>query len=85
MYLATLWIVITSLLDYPKPSMIEKRNLCAFIFFSQGCKAVLEWPLLFGATSFYVTLILKTIKDIGWIALITFLIFIYIGSAMYML
>ena len=52
---------------------------------SQGVKAVLDWLRLFDNTSFYVTLILKTIRDIGYIAFIIVIILIYIGSALYML
>ena len=46
---------------------------------------VLDWLRLFDNTSFYVTLILKTIRDIGYIAVIIVIILVYIGSAMYML
>ena len=46
---------------------------------------VLDWLRLFDNTSFYVTLILKTIRDIGYIAIIIVIILVYIGSAMYML
>ena len=46
---------------------------------------MLDWLRLFDNTSFYVTLIMKTIKDIGYIGLIIVTILVYIGSAMYML
>ena len=52
---------------------------------SQGAKAVLDWLRLFDNTSFYVTLILKTIRDIGYIAFIILIILIYIGSSLYCL
>ena len=48
-------------------------------------KAVLDWLRLLDNTSFYVTLITKTISDIGYIAFIIGIILIYIGVAMYML
>ena len=51
----------------------------------QGTKAVLDWLRLFDNTSFYVTLITKTISDIGYIGTIIVIILVYIGLAMYML
>ena len=48
-------------------------------------KAVLDWLRLFDNTSFYVTLITKTISDIGYIGFIIAIILIYIGVATYML
>ena len=52
---------------------------------SQGSKAVLDWLRLFDTTSFYVTLIIKTIVDIGSIAFIIVVILVYSGCALYML
>ena len=51
----------------------------------QGIKAVLDWLRLFDNTSFYVTLITKTISDILYIGFIIVIILVYIGLAMYML
>lgn len=51
----------------------------------QGVKAVLDWLRLFDNTSFYVTLITKTISDIGYIGFIIVIILVYIGLAMFML
>ena len=46
---------------------------------------MLDWLRLFDTTSFYVTLISKTIIDIGSIGFIIFIILVYCGCAMYML
>ena len=54
-YLATLWIVVTNLLDAKLP--MDKRVLCVLVIISQGIKAVLDWLRLFDSTSCYVTLI----------------------------
>ena len=51
----------------------------------QGIKIVLDWLRLFDNTSFYVTLITKTISDILYIGFIIVIILVYIGLAMYML
>ena len=65
--------------------LVEQRSFCTFVLLSQGCKAVLDWLRLFDTTSFYVTLITKTIIDIGSIAFIIIVILVYIGCAMHML
>ena len=67
-YLATLFIVVTNLSDTSLTAMLSKRVLCVFVIFSQGIKAVLDWLRLFDNTSFNVTLIYRTITDIGFIA-----------------
>ena len=46
---------------------------------------MLDWLRLFDNTSFYVTLITKTISDILYIGFIISIILVYIGMAMYML
>ena len=46
---------------------------------------MLDWLRLFDNTSFYVTLITKTISDILYIGFIIVIILVYIGLAMYML
>ena len=52
---------------------------------SQGMKATVDWLRLFDSTSFYVTLILKTFVNITYFLLITLILLIYIGNAIYML
>ena len=84
-YVATLWIVVTNLSDASLTTVMNQRVLCVFVIISQGIKAVLDWLRLFDNTSFYVTLIQRTITDIGYIGLIIAIILIYIGCAMFML
>ena len=84
-YLTTLWIVVADLLDANLPPIADKRVLCVFVIISQGIKAVLDWLRLFDNTSFYVTLISRTITDIGYIGLIIAIILVYVGCSMYML
>ena len=84
-YVGTVFIVLVHMFSTSEIDLTLERNLCAFIMISQGAKMVLDWLRLFDNTSFYVTLILKTIRDIGYIAVIIFIILVYIGSAMYML
>ena len=71
--------------DLHMPRLIEQRSFCTFVLLSQGGKAVLDWLRLFDTTSFYVTLIIKTIIDIGSIAFIIVVILVYSGCALYML
>ena len=71
--------------DLNMPRLIEQRSFCTFILLSQGSKAVLDWLRLFDTTSFYVTLIIKTIIDIGSIAFIIVVILVYSGCALEML
>ena len=61
------------------------RTICAFIFLSQGSKAIIDWLRLFDQTSFYVTLILQTFVDITYFMLIMILLLLYVGLAIYML
>ena len=84
-YLVTVFIIVINLFWKSGIALEQERNLCAFVLISQGAKMVLDWLRLFDNTSFYVTLILKTIRDIGYIAVIIVIILVYIGSAMYML
>lgn len=84
-YSVTLFIVIVNIFGDGTRIIGLERSLCSFVLLSQGAKAVLDWLRLFDNTSFYVTLILKTIRDIGYIAWIIIIILIYIGSALYML
>ena len=84
-FLATIWIVVSNVSSPNAPTIIDKRNVATFVLLGQGTKAVLDWLRLFDNTSFYVTLILKTIIDIGYIGMIIIIIFVYIGSALYML
>ena len=84
-YPASLWIVVTNLSDVSLATTMNKRVLCVFVILSQGIKAVLDWLRLFDNTSFYVTLIQRTITDIGYISLIIAIILVYIGCAMFML
>ena len=83
--LTTLWIVVTNISDVNLPNLMDKRVLCVLVIISQGIKAVLDWLRLFDNTSFYVTLIYRTITDIGYISLIIAIILVYIGCAMFML
>ena len=76
---------MTNLSDVSPNAIENKRVLCVFVIISQGIKAVLDWLRLFNKTSFYVTLIKRTITDIGYIGLIIAIILIYIGCAMFML
>ena len=50
-----------------------------------GLKAVIDWLRLFDVTSFYVTLITRTVYDIAYFGLILTVMIIFIGSATYML
>ena len=84
-YFGTLWIALTNVTGLNEPDLIEQRSLCTFLFLSQGFKVVLDWLGLFDNTSFFITLITKTIRDIGYIGLIIFVILVYTGCAMYML
>ena len=65
--------------------MVTVRNLCCFILLSQGVKAVIDWLRLFDTTSFYVTLILRTVTDIQFFVLIIMVMITYSGCATYML
>ena len=56
-----------------------------FVLICQGAKAILDWLRLFDKTSFFVTLILQTFRDIVYFLLIMVVLLIYIGNAMYML
>ena len=84
-YTVTIFIVVINIFGDGSRIIGLERSLCSFVLLSQGAKAVLDWLRLFDNTSFYVTLILKTIRDIGYIAFIIIIILIYIGSALYML
>ena len=84
-YLGTVFIIVINLFWKSGIALEQERNICAFVLISQGAKMVLDWLRLFDNTSFYVTLIIKTIRDIGYIAVIIVIILVYIGSAMYML
>ena len=66
-------------------SVVDLPNLQSSILISQGIKAIIDWLRLFDNTSFYVTLILKTLIDIVYFLLIILLLLVYIGNAMYML
>ena len=85
MYLGTLWIVAMNVSGLHLTRLIEQRSFCTFLLLSQGFKAVLDWLRLFDTTSFYVTLISKTIIDIGSIGFIIIVILAYSGCALYML
>ena len=65
--------------------MEGKRTLCSFVLIGQCIKAITDWLRLFDSTSFYVTLILRTFVDIAHFLLITLILLIYLGNAMYML
>ena len=65
--------------------MVWQRNLATFVLLEQGAKVVLDWFRLFDELSFYVTLIITTILDIRSISFIILILFVYIGTAMYML
>ena len=45
----------------------------------------MDWLRLYESTSFYVTLILRNFTDIAHFLLITLILLIYLGNAMYML
>ena len=85
-YCATLWVVLATMFgSYDSGNMVAIRNLCCFILLSQGVKAVIDWLRLFDTTSFYVTLILRTVTDIGYFVLIIGVMITYTGCATYML
>ena len=84
-YLGTIWIVVNNILDNPVLNIKETRNLAGFIIMAQGMKAVLDWLRLFDNTNFYVTLIIKTILDIGYFSMILGFVLYYIGAAVYMI
>ena len=85
-YCATLWVVLATMFgQYDSGNMVAIRNLCCFILLSQGVKAVIDWLRLFDTTSFYVTLILRTVTDIGYFVVIIGVMITYTGCATYML
>ena len=84
-YLGTTWVILNNMTALDAIGMSAKRNLCMFVLISQGMKAIADWLRLFDGTSFYVTLILSTFVDIAYFLLITLILLIYIGNAMYML
>ena len=84
-YLGTLWIVVINATNLNLMSSISQRDLASIIILSQGLKAVIDWLRLFDVTSFYVTLIVRTVLDIGYFGLILFVLVAYIGVATYML
>ena len=65
--------------------MIEKREICIFVLLCQGIKFVIDWLRLFDKTSFYVTLIVRTIRDIAYFMIILMSMLFYFGLAVYML
>ena len=84
-YLGTLWIVVINTAEYHEMTKVSQRDLATIIVLSQGVKAVIDWLRLFDVTSFYVTLIQRTVLDIGYFGLILFVMVAYIGIATYML
>ena len=62
-----------------------KRNICVFVLIAQAVKFVIDWLRLFGNTSFYVTLITRTMSDISYFVIIQLALLYYIGIAVYML
>ena len=84
-YIGTAWVVITTLQGPEASEMVHKRTLCTFVLICQGIKIIIDWLRLFDNTSFYVTLILRTFVDIAYFLLITLILLIYVGCAMYML
>ena len=59
-----MFIVVNNMAQSNLLDISHIRILSVFVIFSQGAKFVLDWMRLFDNTSFYVTLILKTIIDI---------------------
>ena len=84
-YFGTLWVVFRTIGGQSGMDLVLLRNLCCFIFLSQGIKAVIDWLRLFDNTSFYVTLILRTMTDIGYFTFIMIVLVLYAGCATYML
>ena len=77
--------MVTNLIEYRGMRMTDKRLLCMGILICQGAKAIVDWLRLFDKTSFFVTLILQTFRDIIYFLLIMVVLLVYIGNAMYML
>ena len=84
-YTGTLWVVLRTIGGQSGMDLVSLRNMCCFIFLSQGIKAVIDWLRLFDNTSFYVTLILRTMTDIGYFTFIMIVMVLYAGCATYML
>ena len=84
-YLGTLWIAIINLAEIDVMSKVSQRDLATMLILSQGLKAVIDWLRLFDVTSFYVTLIQRTVLDIGYFGFILFVMVAYIGVATFML
>ena len=85
MQIGTLTVVVINLSESALLSKINQRNLSGFILLSMGLKAVIDWLRLFDVTSFYVTLITRTVYDIAYFGLILCVMILFIGSATYML
>ena len=84
-YFGTLVVKISNMNDSTYLSMVLKREICVFVLLSQGIKFVIDWLRLFDKTSFYVTLILRTLADILYFMVFLLSILIYFGIAVYML
>ena len=84
-YIGTLIVVSTNMAKYDGLIMSYKRNICVFVLIAQAVKFVIDWLRLFGNTSFYVTLITRTMSDIVYFVIIQLALLYYIGIAVYML
>ena len=84
-YTGTLIVVSTNMAKYDDLIMSYKRNICVFVLIAQAVKFVIDWLRLFGNTSFYVTLITRTMSDISYFVIIQLALLYYIGIAVYML
>ena len=84
-YLCTCLVVSTNMARLDSPGMAFKRNIIVFVILAQCVKVVIDWLRLFGQTTFYVTLILKTMVDISSFLIIQGALLFYIGIAVYML
>ena len=84
-YAGALLIVVTNMVGYSDLSMTVKRTICLVVVICQGIKLIIDWLRLFDDTSFYVTLIIRTIIDISYFAFILFIMLYFLGIAVYML
>ena len=82
--IGTIVIAVINLLKSDVISMVHQRNICCVILLSMGLKAVIDWLRLFDVTSFYVTLITRTVLDIAYFGLILLVMILFIGLATYM-
>ena len=76
----TIFIVACTMAEY-REWYYELRNLGVFVVLAQSIKALIDWMRLFVFTSFYVTLITRTVWDMLPFGMIMLILLGYFGGA----